>query len=279
MNQAAVYVMPGHRRSGMVCGAMARGIVAAGDQVRQISYLDYTTPDHDACVFYGYVPQLQKIMAEYRALDKPAVYVDLGYWRREGLTGYHKVVVNGRHPTAYFQNRRHKGDRFKTLGVTISPWRIGGHNILLAGMGHKASVIAEGMAFERFERDAAETLLQHTKRPVFYRPKPNDIHGKPIAGTTFARDLDLERIMSDCHAVVTHHSNVAVDALMAGVPAFCWHGVAAPMALQDMTQIERPWFPGDRERWANDVAFTQFSVPEIAAGVAWRHLKDEGLIG
>lgn len=278
MLRVAVYVMAGHRRSEFCCSAMLRGIAKLGDKPIRIEERSYNGVEHDACVFYGYIPSLQKIMADYRAANKPAVYIDLGYWRREGMQGYHKVVVNGRHPTAYFQRKRHNDDRLKALGVAIAPWRIRGRNILLAGMGYKASVIAEHIAFESFERDAAAKLAAHSKRAVYYRPKPNDERSRPIEGTTFARDLDLDRMLHNCHAVVTHHSNVAVDALVAGIPAFCWQGVAAPMALQDLARIEKPWFPGCRHDWACDISYCQWSVPEMAEGLPWRYLKDEGLL-
>ena len=33
-----------------------------------------------------------------------------------------------------------------------------------------------------------------------------------------------------------------------------------------------------RQKWLNDVTFCQFSVTEMSEGVAWRHLKNEGLV-
>lgn len=275
----AVYVMSGHRRSRMCCEAMLAGIMQTGDRASLIPHTEYRSPEHDACVFYGFIPDLQKIMADYNAAARPAVYIDLGYWKREGLTGYHKIAVGARHPTAYFQRRKHDYSRVKALGVTLSPWPKHGRHILLAGMGSKASVIAEHVAFESFERWAVETIRSHSNRQIIYRPKPSCKNSRPLNGTIYSpKEQDLSRVLQDCHAVVTHHSNVAVDALIAGVPVFCWHGVAAPLGLQDLTQIETPRYPDDRAQWLNDVAWTQFSVPEMAAGVPWRHLKDEGLL-
>lgn len=275
----AVYVMPGHRRSQMCCNAMLAGINRTGDRAALIPFQEYRSPEHDACVFYGYVPDLQKIMADYNAAGRPAVYIDLGYWKREGLTGYHKIAIGARHPTAYFQRRKHDDSRVKALGVSIAPWRKRGKHILLAGMGAKASVIAEHLEFESFERDALAMITQYSNRQVVYRPKPSCKNSRPLPGTVYSpKEQDLARVLRDCHAVVTHHSNVAVDALVAGVPVFCWHGVAAPLGSQDLTKIKTPQYPDNRAQWLNDVSYTQFSVPEMAQGVAWRHLKDEGLL-
>ena len=41
---------------------------------------------------------------------------------------------------------------------------------------------------------------------------------------------DLAVALRNCHAVCTHHSNVAVDALMAGIPVYSPYGVASVLA-------------------------------------------------
>lgn len=278
--RVAVYVMGGHRRSTLCCEAMRSGIQATGDATDTIEESTFREVEHDVCVFYGYTKSIQRIVEAYRAAGKPFVYIDLGYWGRVKNNGHHKVVVNGRHPTAYFQKRRHDDKRAKTFGIALAPWRKSGKHILLAGMGAKASVIAENMKFESFERGAIETLRQHTQRPIVYRPKPSCKESGSINGTIYSPpDQPLTGVLNaDCHAVVTHHSNVAVEAIVAGIPAFCMQGVAAPMSLQDLSLIETPLYPEGREQWINDIAYTQWTWTEMAEGLPWRHLKDEGLI-
>lgn len=279
MLNVALYQMKGHRRSQMCVAAMSSGIAAAGDRPQVILDEHFKGVTHDACVFYGYTTRLQRIMAAHIAAGRPAVYLDLGYWHREGSNGHHKIVVNGRHPTAYFQARRHDASRLRNFRVEIKPWRRGGRSILLAGMGFKAATIAEGVPFESFERQAILELRRHTARPIVYRPKPSCKESRPITGTVFSpREESLDAVLADCHAVVTHHSNVAVDALVAGIPAFCWQGVAAPLSLQDFARIESPAYPDGREQWLADIAWTQWSIAEMAAGLPWRHLKHEGLL-
>lgn len=279
MLSVAVYVLSGHTRS-MRCGAaMREGIKRLGDLPFTLIETEHRGAEHDVAVFYGYTRSLQKVMEDYRAAGRPVVYIDLGYWGRVKNDGHHKVVVNGRHPTDYFQKRKHDDKRAKALGIEVQPWRKQGDHILLAGMGAKASVIAEHMVFESFERAAIAQLRQHTARPIFYRPKPSCRESGEIDGTVFSPPTQpLTDVLRNCHAVVTHHSNVAVEALVAGVPAFCMHGVAAPLSMQDYSQIERPLFPEGREQWVNDVAYTQWTWSEMAAGLPWRHLKDEGLL-
>lgn len=282
----AVYGIAGHRRSTICCQAMYAGIKAVGDRPRLFVEADYREPLHDVAVFYGYTQILRKVMADYVAAGRKAVYIDLGYWGREGLHGHHKIVVNARHPTEYFQKRPHKDDRARKVGVQIQPWRKNGKHILLAGMGEKAAE-AEGKRTLSFEMDAIKWLGRITDRPIIYRPKPSWMQSKPIPGTVFSwggqprpgfRRQHLNEVLNDCHAIVTHHSNVAVEGICAGVPAFCWKGVAVPMSSQNIDAIEDPVMPEGREAWSNAIAFTQWDIAEMSAGAPWRHLKNEGLI-
>lgn len=262
----------------MCCTAMYGGVRSVGDRAYLIPEEQYRGPQFPVAVFYGYTPTLRGIMADYVKAGLKAVYIDLGYWMREGLRGYHKLSINSRHPTAYFQREKHGPERAKAVGISAKPWRERGQHILLAGMGDKAANV-EGKAVESWERQALEALQRTTKRRVIYRPKPSWLQAKPIVGTVYSpKDQALESVLENCHAVVTHHSNVAVDALVAGVPSFCWQGVAAPLSLQDLAQIEEPFYPPARDQWISDIAYTQWSVDEMAAGRAWQHLKSEELI-
>lgn len=284
--EVAVYGIAGHRRSTVCCQAMYAGIKAVGDHARLLVESDYRAPHFDLAVFYGYTPTLRQIMAEYIAAGRHAVYIDLGYWGREGLHGHHKISVDGRHPTPYFRAGEHNGVRARKLGLAVEPWRGRGKHILLAGMGAKAAEV-EGKAPEEFERSAIEWLQRVTDRKIIYRPKPSWMQSQPLAGTRFSwggpprpgyRTERLHEVLKDCHAIVTHHSNVAVEGIVAGIPAWCWKGVAVPMASQDPRSIDDPYRPEGREQWVNDITYCQWSVEEMSAGLPWRHLKNEGLI-
>lgn len=268
-------------RSRVICDAMCRGIKACGDETKLIMEDAYQAPVADVAVFYGLYGLLTDAFVGYKRNGRKAVYIDLGYWKRtEGgkLYGYHKVSVNSRHPTAYFQNRPKNSGRFKRLEVPILPWRKGGRHILVAGMGPKAAA-CEGFKVHEWEEAAIAEIKRYTDRPILYRPKPSWRHAIPIEGAVYnPPETPLDDALDGCHAVITHHSNVAVDAILAGIPAFCWHGVAQPLSLQDLSLIETPLYPEDRGQWAYDIAYTQWRPDEMATGETWRYLKDEGLV-
>lgn len=277
-----VYFAPSNSRSKVLAQAMARGIKASTNDIVSLrSSVSYDGRiDSDVAVFYGLSEGLTKVMTDYSSHAK-AVYMDLGYWSRRingKYDGYHKVSVNSRHPTAYFQKVKHSGSRFRSLGIPIEPWKKNddGH-ILVAGMSAKAA-LAEGIDPEVWERNIIREISLRTNRKIVYRPKPNWSSARPISGSEIQRKVELADAFVNCHSVVTHHSNVAVDALLAGIPAFCWHGLATPMSKHIIHEIEEPWFPDGRDQWAFDIAYCQWSIEEMAKGLPWKHLKNEGLI-
>lgn len=278
MSKVAAYVLQSNSLARMTVPLLAAGARAIGDQVRVFADTDYTeqhVTKYDSAIFWGYVATCQNIMNGYRDAGKSAVYLDHAYWNRGESF---KVSVNSRHPTDYFQRYKHSDGRRKMFGVDVKHWRNDGTAILVAGMGAKAAWAEKCEPVESWERAAIVELRKHTDRKIVYRPKPSWSGAKPIEGAIFDRSkyLDLSRYF----AVVTHHSNVAVDAQMFGVPTFAWFGVATPMSHQHLEYIEKPYYPPivSRERWLNDVAYCQWTKAELEDGTCWRHLKDEGLV-
>jgi len=285
----AIYYIENRHRSRVVCEAMRNGIELCGQKVRLINERDYAGVDADVAVFYGLEGNTPRIFRDY-ARDAKAAYVDLGYWGRvrpdNKWEGYHKIVINDRHPTAYFQRRRHPADRAAGFDIKLSPWNsserfpIGHKPILLAGMGDKGAA-AEGFEPEEWERWAIAKIREVTKRIIIYRPKPSWKMARPIRGQSILYSEskeNLNRILPGVHAVVTHHSNVGIDGLIAGIPCFTIKGAALSLGCDDLKKIEEPVRPEGREQFLNDLAYCQWSVPEMRNGTAWRGLLEEGLV-
>lgn len=278
-----IYQLPGHPRSRAVAQAMAAGIRKVGDQATILSSFSYRKPDHACAVFYGLAGHMARALKEYPAAGRQAVYVDLGYWgRKQGgrWSGYHKVSVNGRHPTPYFQAKAHDGSRAEVFGLEAQPWRPVGRSILLCGMAPKGAR-AEGYAPNEWERQAVATMRRFTDRPVYYRPKPNWPQWRSIPGTLDApADVDLLAQLAalNVHAVVSHHSNANVEALVAGYPSLTVEGIALAQSFTDLATVDHPCQRFDRQQWIHDATWCQWSVDEMAEGLPWKHLKDEGLV-
>lgn len=281
-----IYEVPGHARSRAVCRAMLQGILHSGDKAIIKSSLQYRKPEGRVGIFYGMSGHLARALVEYPEQGRHAVYADLGYWKRKDggrWSGYHKLVVDGRHPTRYFQDVPKKHDRLEALGFQMAPWRRDDEAILVVGMGPKGAR-AEGFRVNEWEQSVVDELLRITDRPIWYRPKPNWLEATSLRGAEMHRSTDLlTDSLAGVRVVVSHHSNANVEALVEGVAGFTLEGPALALnrSALDLEMIEelREATLDERRQWAADLAYTQFSIEEMAAGVAWRHLRDEGLIG
>lgn len=217
---------------------------------------------------------------------RTGILLDLGYWgRRTGENrwdGYYRVAVDGIHPNGYYRRRAHLGNRVGNGAPTVAPARrVDDGYVLLAGMSDKAASVY-GLAPEQWERRAAERLLATTRRPVLYRPKPSWRGFSRIAGTELD---DVRRSATDAvrgaWAVVTHHSNIALTAVCAGVPVYgVEDGVGLDACSGPIESVEDWSLPSAewRQQWLQDVSYAQWTLDEIAAGRMFRHLLSEGLL-
>ncbi len=177
------------------------------------------------------------------------IYCDHAYFGRGHLLNY-RIVLNG-HATTLL--RRCPDDRTAALGVTLRPWRVQGRHVLVCP---PTPYFMQAHGCPNWLDNTLSTLRRHTERPIIVRDKP-----KPGE-----QARTLEEDLQDCHALVTHSSNVAVEAAVYGVPVFVAPTCAAiGVGRSELAQIERPATP-DRRLWLANLAYSQFSFDEILKG-------------
>lgn len=191
-------------------------------------------------------------MKEIQLSGAPFIFYDRAYFG--GGPGSERLRITA---NAYQKNKVQAGvaGRFAKLGVELKPWTQDGDHILFVPP--SPAVRALFSVGDDWEGRILKRLADATKRPVRVSVK-----GDPAP---------LEERLRGCWCVVTWTSNVAVDAIVAGVPAFTSaHSAAAPVAgsLLDLeTLIEGPPTP-KREAWAESLAWGQFDLAEIRGGYA-----------
>ena len=123
--------------------------------------------------------------------------------------------------------------------------------------------------------NAIETLAKASRREIVYRPKPSWKQARAIDGASYAKEGQIESILDGAHALVTHHSNTAIDAIAAGVPVHCETGVGSILSTVSLDDVENPRVPSDAERLSllQDVAYLQWSIAEMRSGVCWDYLR------
>ena len=127
-----------------------------------------------------------------------------------------------------------------------------------------------GIDLESWVSDTVAVIKQHTDRPVIIRRRA------PRRIDRVQHDT-LEQALIDAFALVTFNSVAATEAIFLGIPAFTLAPVnaASPVALQDLGQIENPYYP-DQDKlhaWACHLAYGQFHNSELANGFAQEILQ------
>lgn len=152
--------------------------------------------------------------------------------------------------------------RFRQHGVTIEPWRKSGRTVLVCLQSDNFMSLTCGIDPDEYRLTLEANIKKATDREIVIRTKASE--------TTFEQDLQ------SAWCVITHTSNCAVQAVLAGVPAFVTGPSAAlPMGSADLGRIEDPVYPDGRRDWAALLAENQWTVEEIRCGDAWRALRGE----
>jgi hypothetical protein len=270
-----------------IANALAEGVKVHGDEIQIVNPAEVEGPDPwtDVAVFVGIKGHSRQIMEDHLAVEKHAIICDKGYV--PGPSGprskYVRLSVDALQPLSYFQRTPRPDDRLKKLGIKLQPVRRGIH-VIVAG-GSLKYALFHGFA-SHDGKDAMTTwaektyskVRKYTKRPVVYRPKPSWQDAVSIDGMRFSRPpVSIEEELRDAWCLITYGSNAAVDAVIAGVPVFILgDGIAKPLGLDDLTQLDDPYYPTDEERWQflADVSYCQWSLPELASGEGWQYTRE-----
>jgi len=196
---------------------------------------------------------LQKAKQDNRTL----FYGDKAYF---GRSKYYRITKN-----AYQSDCIGNGDtsRLKKTGQKIYPWKTGS-KILICQQSELFYKL-HGLNRNDWVNHTKQTIRQYTDRPIEIRSK---ISGD---GTEFA----FRRSLVDVHAVVVYTSVAGVQAAMNGVPCFATEQCASlAFGSSDLSQIENPVLPDNREYLASVLANNQWTLDEIRNGTAWRMLNE-----
>lgn len=190
---------------------------------------------------------------------RPFWFIDNGYWKSAAgaATGYYRITYRGPSPVML---ERPDMARAEGMGLDdIKPWRKRGKHILLALQGTDFGG-PFGINAADWRNKIEDRVKRHTDRPVLSRTK--------------ASPRSLHQDFQDCWAVVSHSSNVAVEAAALGIPVFVERtSAAAPVGNLDLSKIESPDTPDNRREWWASLMSHQFSLDEMHNGTAYHHLR------
>lgn len=262
--------------------ALIEGAAAHGDEVVMRPIAEYRSPPPGGSIICGVVKR--ELLWEHQAAGVPLLYLDKGYhrvrapWRGGNLPGWWRLCWNATHPTAYLMDRARGADRWNQLGVQLQPRR----------RGNKLVILGSSAKFHQTERLPHPTqwvsgvvqVVQHiSPAEIVYRPKPSWADAQPVEGTTFDHGgkTPVAGALADAWCSITYGSIAAVDSIISGVPCIVLgNAVARPISATSLSGILNPIWESEvrREQWAANLAYCHFTPDEIAAGVAWKILKE-----
>lgn len=225
----------------------------------------------------GYMPGYprNRALEDAVAAGRPYVNIGNGFFKKDDFCA---VSWNGGiKGQGDFCAADSRNDRWFRHGWRIRPWRratIYGH-VLLCGQVPSDPSVSDTDHYV-WLWGTAGVLMHQTRRPIIYRPHPLDRERAPyLPGTQRSVNAALADDLARAFAVVTYNSTSAALAVLEGVPVFVCgdYSIARPVAETVLSGIERPELHDRREQWAADLAYSQWTLAEMAQGECWDHLK------
>jgi hypothetical protein len=237
-------------------------MLANGCGQQSVSNFDYSA-SQEPIVLRGILKH--KLMKHCWQNERPFYYMDTGYFGNARWKTWHRITKNNLVQTKILPR---PGDRWERHGIKFQNWSRGKH-IVIAAPDEKPCRFY-GIDLEQWIQQTVGTLQQHTDRPIVVRRRSKSRLDRTQTDT-------LVQALKDAHALVTFNSNSAVESVLLGIPVFTLAPNAAePVASQNLTQIENPYYP-DQDKlyaWASSLAYGQFHNSELQNGSALRILLD-----
>lgn len=187
---------------------------------------------------------------------------DIGFFKRTKYDGHCKASINDDFATRWLDRTEPDPHRWGELDIELREDHDPNGHIVLAGIGPKQHAY-EGAVINNWEgRKLHELRRRFPGRRIVYRPKPRRPFA-PLDCQTNATS-DIAEVLRGASLVVCHHSNVAVDAVIAGVPFEADDGVSTWLRGKPYTREVRLDFLRRLARW-------QYKRAEMVE--AWRFLR------
>lgn len=204
-------------------------------------------------------PQRREWLEAHRRTGGRIIGWDLGYWDRDQQM---RLTIDEDHPQRFLKVM--DSSRFDASGIKLRADANPDGPIILAGLGRKQR-IALGDTTMKWESNKLKAIrAAYPNKTVLYRSKRSEIlHPLKSAFGT------IDQALRGASLVVCRHSNVAVDACIAGIPVVCEDGIAAALYGDDLLH---PIIPSIdcRRFFLQQVAWWQWKSSE--AYEAWKFI-------
>lgn len=216
----------------------------------------------DPFITWGQVWLAEELIRRALKNGTPFWQIDNAFFKpaRGGPVGYYRFMYCRPDPV-FVKSRELRRARMQSteLWTEFAPWRRSGKHVLIAMPGLDFGR-AFGIDVPSWTLEIADRVRQNTDRPIVVRDR-------------FSK-TSLEQDLKDAWAVVTHSSNVGVDAVRAGIPVFVEPtSMCAPLGNLDLKFLETP-ATADRGDWWASLMCQQFTLGEMRSGLGHYFLSE-----
>lgn len=253
--------------------AFQQGLEFLGEQVKRVTIQEAKPGPHPIVCWGVYKKKIpsrllfKDLQDRQRSATGSLVILERGFVKRED---YYVVSFNDLNNRGSFPHGLDSpGDRWDRLGVELKPWGAGDEILVVGQVPWDTS--CQHVDHVAWVRRTIKTMrLSFPGRVIVFRPHPLQKKAVPLAGLS-ANWVDttrpLDKALEEARVVVTFSSTVGVDATIAGRRCY----------VADRTSMVHDlWDQGartpERERWANWLAYCQWTHEEMRAGLPWLHL-------
>jgi hypothetical protein len=225
----------------------------------QLSWDFMRQPFRGLLIAYGTGrPDIAESVAQHLARGEPALCWDVGYWGRS-----FRCAWNAQHPQTLEEA---PAERWDGQGVALRDDYDPAGPIVLVGLGPKSRHMGPVWEKETLKRIRAA----YPDRRVLYRPKPRRDYVPLPVDTDWTSPI--EDVLRGASLVVTRHSNVGIDACLAGVP--CVAELAAPALLygNDLLHPRRPT-AAERTDFLRRLAWLNWQDKEAEGPALWPWIR------
>lgn len=200
------------------------------------------TPSGNAgvLVIYGAGNPGRKALADqHKARGGRLVLWDIGYFAQQHFVGAMRFSIDRMHPSPQLLDLAPEdGSRWAKLGLPLREDCNPRGPIIIVGLGQKSrAILPPGQ--KQWETLAYQKLRKRFPRhEIVLRPKPRG-HGHPPLPCRIDSTSPIEQVLKGASLVVVKHSNVALDAVVAGIPFEAEDGAACWLA-------DKPYTPANR---------------------------------
>lgn len=201
-------------------------------------------------VVFGWGGEIQQAAVK-KQLERGGLclILDIGYFNRKADTV--RFSVNDPHPDRQLFCAQ-GGERFKETGEKLTDEHDDSGHFVVLQLTPKSRA-AFGYSGHQWESDCIHRAKQIAPQSrILLRPKRGRAENLP--GTEDAGEGTIGQVLHGCRGVFVHHSNVAIDAALHGIPCYAQHGIGASFyndpEFTHKTKEERRQFL-DKVAWFN----------------------------